>query len=121
VPAYARHMTPTELTRAYIDAYNRRDEQGMREFLPDHLVYVRPGPTVLHTADEVMDLYRSEWHAYDSRCEIRTEYEDGDVFAGEVTLVSGRNEVEVECGVFHRWVDGKLVHYRAYVDPRPTA
>lgn len=112
-------MTPTELTRAYIDAYNRRDEQGMRAFLPDRLVYVRPGPAVLHTPDEVMDLYRTEWAAHDSRCVIRTEYEDGDVFAGEVTLVSSRTGAEVECGVFHRWVDGRLVEYRAYVDPRP--
>lgn len=114
-------MTPIELSTSYIDAYNRRDEQAMRAFLPDELVYVRPGPTVLRTADEVMDLYRREWVAHDARCEIRTALEHGDVFAGEVTLVSSRTGAEVECGVFHRWNDGKLVHYRAYLDPRPDS
>lgn len=112
-------MSPTDLSIAYIDAYNRRDEQALRSFLPDELVYVRPGPLTLRTVDEVVDLYRSEWAAHDSRCEIRSTLEVGDVFAGEVTLVSSLTGAEVECGVFHRWIDGKLVSYRAYVDPRP--
>lgn len=114
-------MTPAELSARFVEAYNGRDADAMREMLAADLTYVRPGPTPLRGIDAVMAQYDEDWERYDAVIQVRRILEQDDTAAVELTLSapSPQGTVEVEGVVLHRWVDGRMVDYRFYVDPVP--
>lgn len=115
---------PTELSRRFIDAYNRRDRTALRELLAPDLDYVRPRGGRLRTAGEVMDQYERDWAVLEaSSVEVRQMNESEDAIFAEITVhgTSGRESLEWDAAIVHEWRDGLLVRYRLYSDPPPDA
>lgn len=115
--------TPKDLTLQYIDAYNRRDDAGMRALLSPSLEFVLPGPASLRTADEVLAYYQQQWAAtIRSRVDVRELMESDDGILAEITMTATMGELSgsVEGVIAHRWQNGRMVRYRAYLDPLPA-
>jgi ketosteroid isomerase-like protein len=115
--------TPLELSQAYINAYNRGDEEALRSLLAPELEWIRPGPVTLTKPDEVMAKYEELWGRFEhSRIDIRSYVEDEDTIAAEITIsvsTKGR-DIVMEGVVIHQWRNGQLVRYRIYYDPLPS-
>lgn len=113
-----------ELSRTFIDAYNRRDADAIRALVADDVSYVRPGQKLLTSPDEVVGIYQKEWgNVSRSRVDVRDAWHVDDAVCAEITVtveIDGA-ELQVEGGVFHGWKGGKLVRYRLYLDPLPGA
>lgn len=109
-------MTPAELSRAFLDAYNRRDADTMRAMLADQFAYVRPGPVTLDGADRVMERYRKDWESVGATLRVRHLLEAGSEVVMEITI-DRPDGVSIEAVVLHRWMDGRLERYRLYRDP----
>ncbi len=115
--------TPKELTLQYVDAYNRRDHAAMRALLSPVVEFVLPGPATLRTADEVLAWYQQQWAAASrSRVDVRELMESDDGILAEITMTATMGEISgsVEGVIAHRWQDGRMVRYRAYLDPMPA-
>ncbi len=109
-------MTPAELSRAFLDAYNRRDGEAMRAMLADDFTYIRPGPVTLDGADRVIARYGKDWEAVGATLRVRRLLEAGDDVVMEITI-DRPDGVSIEAVVLHRWEEGRLVDYRLYRDP----
>ena len=114
-------MNPSELSAAFIDAFNKRDAETMRDMLAPNLVYIRPGPLPLDGVEAVMAQYDQDWQQYDPQIRVRRMIEQGDSVAVEIVIAAPAPEGVVEVGgaAVHRWVDDRLVGYRLYTDPLP--
>ena len=115
--------TSKELTDRFIRAYNARDRMAIRAMLAPVLEYVRPGGARLTTPDEVMAQYERDWAMLrNSSVEVRALLETDESIMAEITAVAttidGRS-LTFEAAIAHRWHEGRLVRYRAYVDPLP--
>lgn len=108
-----------DLSRAFIDAYNRRDAATMREMLHPDLEYVRPGGRRRDGVEHVMAAYEKEWRQNDVKVAVRRIVEQGHSVAAEITVIDQEGKPLFQGGVFHDWRDGLLVRYRAYFDPLP--
>jgi hypothetical protein len=115
--------TSKELTNRFIRAANARDRMAIRAMLTPVLEYVRPGGPRLTTPDEVMAQYERDWAMLrSSSVEGRALLEADESIMAEVTLVATTIDgrcLTVESVIAHRWHEGRLVRYRAYVDPLP--
>lgn len=108
-------MTPADLSRTFLDAYNRRDADTMRAMLADEFSYVRPGPVTLEGVERVMDRYAKDWEAVGAILRVRHLIEAGAEVAMEITI-DRPDGVSIEAIVLHRWQDARLVRYRLYRD-----
>lgn len=114
--------TPRELSVRLIELHNLRDLDGMMELMAERVEFVRPGPAVMATKDEVRAQYEHDWTVFArSHVEVRQLLQLDACVAAEITirLRAGNDERAVEGAVFHEWADGKLAHYRAYFDIPP--
>lgn len=112
-------MRPVDHSRALVEAYNRRDAVVIREMLHPDISYVRPGPRAVPDHDAIVRLYEADWGRNDATLDIRSIMEDGDRVLVELTItVPGADRPMEGCAV-HRWTDGLLAEYRAYLDPFP--
>ncbi|MDH4117225.1 MAG: nuclear transport factor 2 family protein [Acidimicrobiia bacterium] len=109
-------MTPAELSRAFLDAYNRRDSETMGAMLADDFTYIRPGPVALDGADRVIARYRTDWQTVGATLRVRRLLDVGDDVVMEITI-DRPDGVSIEAVVLHQWVEGRLVGYRLYRDP----
>ena len=117
------NLRPLDLSRRLIDAYNRRDLEGLIALLAHSFEYVRPGPAVMKSVEEVRRQYLLDWATFDeSIAEVRRSYELGAVVAAELTfhLSRGDQTYTIEAAVLHEWRDQRLVRYRAYLDGLPA-
>lgn len=113
---------PIELSKRLIEANNRRDLETMIGLVSDPVEFVRPGPVVLTSKEEVRQQYLRDWGLLDeTQVEVRHIYEVGSTVAVELTMHArrGNERRSVEVAVFHEWQGGKLVRYRAYFDVAP--
>ena len=110
-------MGPSELSRALVDAYNRRDSDAMRALFDPDIVYIRPGGVRRDGVDAIMAAYEAEWRKYDVEVRIRSALEDGERFAAEIEVVKATGDTLFVGSVFHEWRAGRLTSYRAYFDP----
>jgi ketosteroid isomerase-like protein len=114
--------TPAGLTRRFMDAYNRRDAQALRDMLPRELEYVRPGGGVLRTADEVIGQYGRDWSVLlESRVDVRGLIESAGAVFAEISIHgrTAQGTLSLEGALVHEWRHGRLVRYRLYTDPFP--
>lgn len=109
-------MTPRELSAALIDAYNRRDIEGIAALIADDVSYTRMGGVVVPTKDDVVAGYAATFEA-DITFEVVRSTQEGDAVVVEL---EGRQLTpphrEIRANDFHRWRNGQLVEYRAFVD-----
>ncbi len=115
-------LQPIDLSKRLIEAYNRRDLEGLVSLIGDPVEYIRPGPTLVTSIIEVRRQYRQDWEQLDeSVAEIRRAYEAGSTVAAEMTfhIRRGDHKQIVEGAVFHEWREQKLIRYRAYLDIAP--
>lgn len=109
-------MTPRELSAALVDAYNRRDIDGIAALIADDVSYTRMGGVVVPTKDDVVAGYAASFEAGFTFDVVRTTQE-GDAVVIELW---GRQaeapHQEIRANDYHRWRNGQLVEYRAYVD-----
>lgn len=111
----SRLMRPAELSRTFLEAYNRRDDETMAAMLGEAFSYVRPGPVTLEGPDRVMDRYRADWKANGSTLRVRNILEVGDEAVMEITI-ERPDGTSIEAVVLHRWEEDRLVRYRLYRD-----
>lgn len=112
-------MRPVDHSRALVEAYNRRDGAAIAAMLHPAITYVRPGPRTVPDHDAIVRLYEADWERNDATLEIRSTLADGDRVLVELTItVPGADHPMEGCAV-HRWSDGLLLEYRAYLDPFP--
>ena len=109
-------MEPLERSLALIDAYNRRDADAIAAVLHPDIEYVRPGPRLAAGPDSIIRLYRSDWERNDATIAVHSSMSDGDRVTVEIEVTSASGAT-FQGAAFHRWDDGLLVGYRAYLDP----
>lgn len=112
-------MRPADRSRALVDAYNRRDAEAIRAMLHPAITYVRPGPRAVPDHDAIVRLYEADWDRNDATLEIRSTMEDADRVLVELTITVPGADQPIEGCAVHRWADGLLAEYRAYLDPFP--
>lgn len=109
-------MTPRELSEAFLARYNAGDVEVLADLLDDDIDYVRTGGQRVESKAEVVEGYRSSLEAGFVFELIRSTAERDDV----VIEIVGRQQESphqvIQANDYHRWRDGKLVEYRAYVD-----
>lgn len=109
-------VTPLDLSKAFIDAYNRRDAEGLRRLLDPDIVYIRMGGHRAPDVDDIVSRYVAGWEE-DYVFDLRRATQQGDAVVIEIT---GRQQIpphgRLEAADYHRWRDGRMVEYRAYVD-----
>lgn len=113
-------MGAADLTRAFNDAFERRDISAIRSMLGDPVDYRTPE---LHTADPeaIVTRYRDVWARLpDVHGEIARLIESGDTVVVEVAIRSG-DELVSENIAIHEWHDAKLVSYRMWRNPHLPA
>lgn len=109
-------MTPRELSQALLDAYNNRDIAALADLVATEVDYVTMGGVRIETKAEVVAGYEASFAA-DFVFELIRATQEGDAVVIEI---EGRQRIPphdvIQANDYHRWRDGKLVEYRAYVD-----
>lgn len=108
-------MTPSDLSRAFLDAYNRRDSEAIRAMLAEQFSYVRPGPKPIDGIDNVLAQYQKDWDTVGATLSVRRVVASGSDVAMEISIELPAGRV-VEAAVLHRWADDRMVEYRLYRD-----
>jgi len=110
-------MDAENLSRRYIDAFNRRDFSMMRAMLADRVEYRLPGIDTMTDPDAVVAFYRN----------VGTAEANRDLIIEVLRMVSGddgwvgfmnhsTSGPEVRAAVFMEWQGGKLRTYRGFAD-----
>ena len=109
---------PADLSRQFIDAFNRKDLTALRAMMADTVEYKFPGVRTLTDPDEVIARYHKIIAALgDLQLQVVQMVSDGTTWAAFfIENVDGDPQPQV--AVFHEWVDGKLKTYRAFADTR---
>lgn len=109
-------MTPRQLSLRFLEAYNRRNAEALRALIDPEVHYVRMGGRVADGVDDVVAAYVASWDA-GFVFELDRSTEEGDAVVIEITGRRQRppHEVIKACD-YHRWRDGRMIEYRAYVD-----
>lgn len=107
--------SPSELSQAFLEAYNRRDPETMRSMLAPEVVYIRPGPTRIAGVDAIMGRYQRDWDSHANHNVVRGVVEKADTSVMEITM-KFPDGAEVEAAVVTRWVSELMVSYRLYMD-----
>ena len=110
-------MPPADHSRSYVEALNSRDFAGFRSLIAEGVEFhLSTAGSVFRTPDEVTEAYKSFFAANpDSQVEVDNVVA-GDEWVAMEVRVTPSDPVDRR-SVFHRWVNGKLVYYRNYVDP----
>jgi len=106
-----------EIVRQILDAWNRRDIDGLIALMDPEVEYVN-SPTAVEPGtrrglDEVAPVVRTQWETLDGRLVTDRLHDRGDEIIGEVR-VSGLmpgSEVRIETPVLQSWTisDGKVI------------
>lgn len=113
-------MTPAELAKELVAAYNDRDDDRIRRLLADPLAYTGPGGSTITRPSDVLDLYHLDWSINDAEAYIRRAFEWDGWVAFEFTMELPNGAGGVEGSAFMRWDDDHLVESRTYFDPLPS-
>ncbi len=120
-------MSPIELATRYVDAFNRRDREGMWAMVHPEVVYTIGGAEPTVGLQAVKDYYLPLMET-DIQTETWRSQGAGKTAFIEVRLtgtLSGGRRFVLEGAVRQEWSEDLLVDYRSYADPpvvdgRPT-
>lgn len=118
--------SPTELSRAYIAAFNAGDLDALVGFVNDSVDFKRPDEERLVSQDAVRAQYADDWSDHEQvHVHVVRMFESGLTALAEIEVDAGPPSHEWYAGVVvHDWNDeGRLVRYRVYVGDteRPAA
>lgn len=109
-------MTPRQLSTEFLAAYNARDLAVLDALIAEDVDYTMMGGRRAAGKAEVVAAYAASFEA-GFTFELIRATEEGDAIVIEII---GRQQESphqvVQANDYHRWRDGKLVEYRAYVD-----
>ena len=112
---------PASLSRALIDAFNRRDAAAIAAMTAPTVDYLRAGGTPITTPAGVQERYEADFRTtpdiHAEMVEVAAQT-DTDVAFELVITVAG---LTLSGAAHHRWIDGKLVRYRAWTEPLPRS
>ena len=112
-------MSPTQLTARYVDAFNKRDPEGMWAMVHPEVVYTIGGAQPTVGLQAVKDYYLPLLDS-DIQAETWRSQEEGDTVFIETRLAGSTadgRQFTIEGAVRQQWSGGLLVDYRSYVDP----
>ena len=112
-------MDAGELTRAFFDAFSRRDLDTMRSMLADRVDYRLPGMDKrMTTPDEVMATYERIVEANkDAGPQKLLDFVAGENLVAFTVTAPG--EDEPVAAIIHEWNDdGKLLRYHGFANRR---
>lgn len=119
---YDPRMDSASLSRAFFDAFRRRDLDTMFSMMAEDVRYEMPGSPVLTTRDSVRDMYVALLAAIgDAEMRVLECIAEGNKTA---LILSLPGSDEVGGSIFHEWSDdGLLLRYQAFTrmpGPPPT-
>jgi ketosteroid isomerase-like protein len=104
-------MTPKELVRAWVEAFNRGDSDALAAFYSDDAVNHQVAESPVEGRIAIREMFRAGFAAAKMVCIPENLFEDG-----EWAILEWRDPLGLRgCGFFHVQ-DGKIVFQRGYWD-----
>lgn len=104
-------MSPRELVRLWVDAFNRADADGLASFYADDAVNHQVAESPVRGRDDIREMFAAGFASAKMVCIVENLFEDG-----EWAILEWRDPLGLRgCGFFHV-VDGKIVFQRGYWD-----
>jgi limonene-1,2-epoxide hydrolase len=104
-------MTPKELVRAWVEAFNRKDAQALAAMYAEEAVNHQVAETPVHGREAIRAMFEAGFAAAEMVCVVENLFEDGQWAILEWSDPLGLRG----CGFFHV-VDGRIVFQRGYWD-----
>lgn len=104
-------MTPRELVKQWVDAFNNADSKAIAEFYHTGAINHQVANEPVVGKDAIYKMFKSEFEAADMVCIVENIFEDG-----EWAILEWKDPLGLRgCGFFHV-VDDKIKFQRGYWD-----
>lgn len=104
-------MSPRDIVRAWVDAFNRADTQALAAFYHDDATNHQVANPPIHGRANILAMFEAEFAAADMTCIVENIFEDG-----EWAILEWRDPLGLRgCGFFHVQNE-KIVFQRGYWD-----
>ncbi|MGE4527940.1 MAG: nuclear transport factor 2 family protein [Rhodospirillaceae bacterium] len=104
-------MTPKDLVRAWVDAFNRADADALAALYHEDAINHQVAQDPVAGRDAIRKMFAREFAAAEMVCIVEALYADGDV-----AILEWRDPLGLQgCGFFHV-KDGKIAFQRGYWD-----
>ena len=104
-------MTPRQLVRAWVEAFNRRDVDALAAFYATDAVNHQVAEQPVVGRDAIRAMFAQGFAAAEMVCIVEQVLEDG-----EWAILEWKDPLGLRgCGFFHV-LDGRIVHQRGYWD-----
>jgi limonene-1,2-epoxide hydrolase len=104
-------MSPRDVVRAWVDAFNRADVEALAALYRDNAVNHQVALSPVEGRRAIREMFAREFHAAEMVCIVEHIFEDGDWAILEWRDPKGLRG----CGFFHV-VDGRIAFQRGYWD-----
>jgi limonene-1,2-epoxide hydrolase len=104
-------MSPREIVKAWVEAFNRADVEALTSFYRDDAINHQVAEQPVEGRDAIREMFATGFAAADMVCIVEHIFEDG-----EWAILEWRDPKGLRgCGFFHI-LDGKIVFQRGYWD-----
>lgn len=104
-------MTPRDLVRLWVEAFNRADADGLASFYADDAVNHQVAESLVEGRTAIREMFAAGFASAKMVCLVENLFEDG-----EWAILEWKDPLGLRgCGFFHV-VDGKIVFQRGYWD-----
>ena len=104
-------MSPRELVRLWVDAFNKRDDEALSALYAEDAVNHQVAESPVHGRDAIRAMFASGFARFEMVCIVENIFEDG-----EWAILEWRDPLGLRgCGFFHV-VDGRIAFQRGYWD-----
>ena len=104
-------MTPGDLVRAWVDAFNRADPDALAGFYAEDAINHQVAETPVHGRAAIKEMFAAGFASATMVCLVENIFEDG-----EWAILEWRDPLGLRgCGFFHV-INGTIVFQRGYWD-----
>ena len=104
-------MEPKELVRSWVEAFNRRDADGLAAFYEEEAVNHQVAESPVKGREAIRDMFKTGFAAAEMVCIVESLFQDG-----EWAILEWRDPKGLRgCGFFHVR-NGKIAFQRGYWD-----
>lgn len=104
-------MSPRDLVRLWVEAFNRADADGLASFYADDAVNHQVAESPVKGRNAIREMFAAGFASATMVCIVENLFEDG-----EWAILEWKDPLGLRgCGFFHV-VDGKIVFQRGYWD-----